>query len=124
MTMKNMFRSVSSPALLTLAIGMVSILAPSAHAAGVAAARTDSVHIARCMYAVANKTVLITANSSDPRATLSAYTPSGKYLGWVQNGGGARYGGTVFWVGGDPKEITIKSSSGGSAEAKTTPYHP
>ena len=124
MTMKNMFRSVSSAALLTLSIGMVSILAPSAHAGGVVASRTDRVTIVRCMYAAANKTVLITAKSSDSRATLEAYTPSGKHLGWVQNGGGARYGGTVFWVGGDPKSIAIKSSSGGEVVAKTTPYHP
>jgi hypothetical protein len=58
--------------------------------------------------------LLINAGSSNSSALLSAYLPDGTYLGQVQNGGGGRYGGTVFVKMYIPATITLISSAGGS----------
>jgi hypothetical protein len=42
----------------------------------------------------------------------------------VQNGGGGRYGGTVFGTSSVLATITIKRSSGGSITVATTPFVP
>ena len=68
--------------------------------------------------------LLISASSSDPGALLEAYLPSGEGLGEVQNGGGGRYGGTVFITLSVPGSITIISSSGGSLTVPCVPYQP
>ena len=68
--------------------------------------------------------LLINASSSNSSAHLYAYLPHGTYLGEVQNGGGGRYGGTVFVVLQIPDSITIKSSAGGSITAPCVLYQP
>ena len=50
--------------------------------------------------------------------------PDGTYLGEVQNGGGGRYGRTVFLSMYVPASITIKSSAGGSVTAPCVPFQP
>src|SRR4249919_411741 len=77
--------------------------------------KVDSIKVSKCYYDAPTGQMLIKASSSDVSAHLYAYTPFGTYLGEVQNGGGSRYGGTVMgYVGADPVEVTITSSSGGS----------
>src|SRR4051794_19186233 len=67
--------------------------------------------------------MLIKASSSDTSATLFAYRPDGSLIGWVQNGGGSQYGGTVMpWQSVYSPSITIHSSSGGSITVPTTPF--
>ena len=67
--------------------------------------------------------MLIKASSSDPTARLFAFLPDGTGLGEIQNGGGSRYGGTVMpYLSYDPGYLTIKSTSGGSINAPTTPF--
>jgi len=84
---------------------------------------TDSIKVSKCYYDAATGEMLIKASSSDVTAHLYAYTPSGTYLGEVQNGGGSRYGGTVMgYVGGDPVSVVIISTSGGSITVPTTPF--
>jgi hypothetical protein len=83
--------------------------------------KVDTIKVSKCYYAIGGQ-MLIKASSSDPTARLFAYTPFGTYLGEVQNGGGSRYGGTGFpFVGLDPVEVTILSTSGGSITVPTTP---
>jgi hypothetical protein len=83
----------------------------------------DTIKVSKCYYDAPTGEMLIKASSSDPTATLHAYFLSGASLGWVQNGGGSRYGGTVMgYVGADPVYIVILSSSGGSITVPTTPF--
>ena len=83
----------------------------------------DRITVSKCYYDPPTGAMLIKASSSDSSAQLGAYLPSGAYLGYVQNGGGSRYGGTVMPnVPVDPGNITIKSSSGGTLTVPTTPF--
>ena len=83
--------------------------------------KVDSIKVSKCYYS--GGFMLIKASSSDPAAHLYVYLPSGEYVGEVQNGGGSRYGGTVTrYIGADPVEVTISSSSGGSITVPTTPF--
>ncbi|GAA2156836.1 hypothetical protein FHX52_4310 [Humibacillus xanthopallidus] len=69
--------------------------------------------------------LLISADSSDRQARLLAYRQDGTLIGEVQNGGGQRYGGTVFaYEPTDPLTVTIMSSSGGRVTVATTPFRP
>lgn len=69
--------------------------------------------------------LLISARSSDPGARLRAYRADGSLIGEVHNGGGQRYGGTVFaYERHDPGPVTIRSSSGGSISVPTTAFRP
>ncbi|WP_344257057.1 hypothetical protein [Terrabacter carboxydivorans] len=69
--------------------------------------------------------LLVSASSSDPGARLQAYRADGTLIGEVHNGGGQRYGGTVFaYEPRDPVRVTIRSSSGGSITIPTTPFRP
>jgi hypothetical protein len=85
---------------------------------------TETIKVSKCYYAGGNGFVelLIKASSSNTSAHLLAYLPSGKLLGEVQNGGGSRYGGTVFVTSEIPATITIKSSAGASVTAPCTPF--
>ena len=69
--------------------------------------------------------LLVSARSSDPGARLRAYRSDGTLIGEVHNGGGQRYGGTVFaYERRDPGPVTIRSSSGGSITVPTAPFRP
>jgi len=87
---------------------------------------TETIKVVKCEYAVnvGYVELLIHASSSDAKAHLYAYLPSGSYLGEVQNGSGGRYGGTVFLSFSVPETITIKSSSGAVVTAPCTPFQP
>lgn len=61
------------------------------------------------------------AVSSDSSAHICAYLPDGACLGEVQNGGGGRYGGTVFPSMYVQASITFISSSGGNITVATSP---
>lgn len=76
----------------------------------------DTIKVSKCYYFPTSSYVelLINASSSNSSALLYAYLSDGTYLGQVQNGGGGRYGGTVFVTLFIPPTITIISSSGGS----------
>jgi hypothetical protein len=95
----------------------------SSGGSGGGGAKVDSIKVSKCFYDAPTGEMLIKASSSDATASLSAYLPSGVYIGQVQNGGGSRYGGTVMgYVGANPVYITIISSSGGSITVPTTPF--
>lgn len=101
-------------------------LAPSAPAGRGSARAVDRVEVDTCWTtatAHAGGQLLVHARSSDHAARLRAYRPDGTLIGEVANGGGQRYGGTVFaWVASDPVSVTVRSSSGGSVTVATTPY--
>ena len=105
-----------------LLCGLAMVLAPlSVRASGGSGGGGDTIKVSKCFYAAGE--MLIKASSSDATAHLYAYRPSGAYIGEVQNGGGSRYGGTVMgYQATDPVNVIIKSSSGGSAIAPTTPF--
>jgi hypothetical protein len=85
--------------------------------------KADTIKVTKCYYDLGTGQMLIKAASSDPTARLFAYRPDGTYQGEVQNGGGNRYGGTFMgWIYYDPLTMTIKSTSGGSITAPTTPF--
>ena len=115
---------------LTIIIGLcvsgitapASALAGSGGGGGTSTGHVDSIKVSKNYYAAANGTMLINVSSSDPTAHLYVYLPSGRLLGEVQNGGGGRYGGSVFWVGADPGYTVFRSSSGGSISVPTAPF--
>jgi len=116
-------------ALLTLLVGFTLAMVPCRSSAsggsgsGGGGRRVDTIQVSKCYYDPPTGAMLIKASSSDSTARLSAYLPSGAYLGDVQNGGGGRYGGTVMpYVPVDPGSVTIRSSSGGTVTAPTTPF--
>ena len=120
-------RILFSTMLLALGIGMgITNVATPARASGGSGATAETIKVGKCEYAVTGSYVelLISAGSSNSSAHLYAYLPDGTYLGEVQNGGGGRYGGTVFVVLYIPDTITIRSSTGGSITTATTPYQP
>lgn len=83
----------------------------------------DTIKVSKCYYFDTGSYIelLINASSSDSNAHLYAYLPDGTYLGEVQNGGGGRYGGTVFLSFYIPATITIISTSGGSITVPCVP---
>ena len=82
----------------------------------------DTIKVTKCYYNMGGE-MLIKAASSDTTARLFAYRPDGTLIGEVQNGGGSRYGGTVMaYQPYDPVMVTIRSTSGGSITAPTTPF--
>lgn len=85
---------------------------------------TDTIKVNKCYYADNGSYVelLLNAVSSNSSAHLYAYLPDGTYLGEVQNGGGGRYGGTVFVTLYIPAYITFVSSAGGSITVATQPF--
>ena len=108
--------------LVAFTIGIMPSLsfASGGSGSGGTTAKVDSIKISKCYYS--DGRLLIKASSSDPAAHLYVYLPSGEYVGEVQNGGGSRYGGTVTrYIGADPVEVGIISSSGGIITVPTTP---
>jgi len=85
--------------------------------------KMDAIKVNKCYYFDTGSYVelLINAVSSNSAAHLYAYLPDGIYLGEVQNGGGGRYGGTVFLTLQIPSDIIIISSSGGVMDAPCVP---
>ena len=83
----------------------------------------DTIKVSKCYYFDTGSYIemLINASSSNSSAHLYAFLPDGTYLGEVQNGGGGRYGGTVFLTMSIPCCITIVSSAGGVITVPATP---
>ena len=108
----------------SLALASGSSGSGSSGGGGGSTSNVDTIKVNKCYYYDTGSYVelLINAVSSDSTAHLYAYLPDGTYLGEVQNGGGGRYGGTVFLAMHVPTSITIISSSGGRILAPTTPF--
>jgi len=83
----------------------------------------DTIKVSKCYYFDTGSycELLLQAVSSDSSAHIYAYLPDGTFLGEVQNGGGGRYGGTVFGTFQVPATITFISSSGGMITVPTSP---
>jgi len=83
----------------------------------------DTIKVSKCYYFDTGSycELLLQAVSSDSSAHIYAYLPDGTCLGEVQNGGGGRYGGTVFGTYHVPASITFISSSGGSITVAASP---
>ena len=124
--LKNAVRTILVTVLLAIGIGFSDQATPalaSGGSGGGGGSKVDSIKVSKCFYDAPTGEMLIKASSSDTTAHLYAYLPSGAYLGEVQNGGGSRYGGTVMgYVGANPMNITIISSSGGRVTVPTTPF--
>jgi len=106
-----------------LLCGFALLLAPLGVRASGGSGGTETIRVSKCYYYAPSGQMLIKASSSDATAQLSAYLPSGAYMGAVQNGGGSRYGGTVMgYQPTDPRFVTIRSSSGASITVPTTPF--
>jgi hypothetical protein len=129
--MKNQLKSALKFALIVaVGAGLLNATPPAIASGGSggggSTAVADAIKVNKCEYAVTGGYVelLISASSSNSNAHLYAYLPDGTYLGEVQNGGGGRYGGTVFGSYYVPDSITIKSSAGGVVIAPCVPYQP
>ena len=106
-------------------LGVAVLLTPApAHAQK--GGGVETIRVNKCSYAVTGSYVelLINAGSSNTGARLYAYLPSGQLLGQVQNGGGGRYGGTVFLTPSVPAIITIRSSTGAVVTVPCVPFQP
>ncbi len=116
-------------ALVALIIGLMPSLASasggggSGGGGGSTTTTVDKIKVSKCFYFDTGSYVelLINAGSSNSGAHLYAFLPDGTYLGEVQNGGGGRYGGTVFVTLGIPSDIIIISSAGGIVDAPCVP---
>jgi hypothetical protein len=119
---------------LWLAVGMAGVNFTAASLAsggsgsgGGSTSNVESIKVSKCEYAVVDGAyveLLLNASSSNSTAHLYAYLPDGTYLGEVQNGGGGRYGGTVFVTLYVPATITFRGSAGGSITVATTVFQP
>jgi hypothetical protein len=116
-------------ALVALTIGLMPGLASasggggSGGGGGGTTTTVDTIKVSKCYYFDTGSYVelLINAGSSNSSAHLYAFLPDGTYLGEVQNGGGGRYGGTVFVTLKIPSDIIIISSAGGIVDAPCVP---
>lgn len=102
---------------------MIVSIRAQAQKGGGGGGSAETIKVNKCYYFDTGSYIelLINASSSNSSAHLYAYLPSGAYLGEVQNGGGGRYGGTVFVTMGIPASITIVSSGGASIVAPCVP---
>lgn len=120
-------RTVKRLPFVAIALSATMLLCPADGYASGGGGGVDTIKVNKCEYAVVSGAyveLLISASSSNSNALLLAYLPDGTLLGQVQNGGGGRYGGTVFLAWYVPSTITILSSSGGSITVPCTPYQP
>lgn len=124
-------KTISVMAVLAVAVGLlskpitVSASGGSGSGSGGGGGTTssvDTIKVNKCYYFDTGSYVelLLQAVSSDSNAHIYAYLPDGTYLGEVQNGGGGRYGGTVFGSYYIPASITFVSSSGGAITVPTS----
>ncbi len=112
-----------------LGIGFINLVTPvcasgsGGSGGGGSTMSVDTIKVSKCFYFDTGSYIelLINAVSSNSSAHLYAYLPDGTYLGEVQNGGGGRYGGTVFVTLHIPASITIISSAGGSITVPCVP---
>lgn len=113
-------------ALMATGIGIASLPAPALASGGSGGGgiRVDSIRVSKAYFFDTGSYVelLIKADSSDSTARLFAYLPDGRLLGEIPNGGGGRYGGTVFLSMYIPQTITILSSDGGGITVNTAPF--
>src|SRR5581483_2760592 len=85
--------------LVAFVIGLAMLLSPCPGYAGGGGGSAATIQVIKCEYAVTGGgyvELLISASSCNVSAHLYAYLSNGQLLGAVQNGGGGRYGGTVF----------------------------
>ena len=81
---------------------------------------TDTVAIQVAEYSSGNRQLRVEATSSNSSATLQVYVSSTNALiGTLRNEGGGRYRGDFSWSS-NPQNITVRSSSGGSATRSVT----
>lgn len=80
----------------------------------------DTVAIQRAEYRASKRELRVEATSSNASATLTVFvTSSGQQIGTLSNTGGGRFGGTLTFPV-NPVNITVRSSSGGSASRAVT----
>src|SRR4051794_11883836 len=121
-------RTLRRHGLAVFTLGVTMLLSPAHGYAGGGggSSSADTIRVNKCEYAVTGGYVelLINASSPNSNALLLAYLPDGEPLGVVQNGGGGRYGGTVFVTLYVPYTITIVSSYGGYTTVPCVPFQP
>ena len=119
-------RTVCRNAFAIFALGVPMLLPPAPSQASGGGGSVETIKVIKCEYAVnvGYVELLISASSSNSNAILQAYLPDGELLGVVQNGGGGRYGGTVFLCLYVPATITIVSSYGAYTTVPCVPYQP
>jgi len=80
----------------------------------------DTVTIQRAEYQRSRGLLRINANGTEPTATLRVYvTATGAFIGTLTNNGGSNFSGTLSWPT-NPRDITVRSSFGGSASKAVT----
>lgn len=93
-------------------LGVLFVLDPAGPTPPPAA---DTVAVTVARYRASNKLLTVQATSSSATATLKAYvTATGVRIGTLTNNGGGSYSATFSWPS-NPKNITVRSSLGGSA---------
>ncbi len=81
---------------------------------------SDTVAITLAQYRASSKKLSLQATSTSATATLTAYvTATGQRIGTLANNGGGSYSGQFSWPG-NPQNITVRSSLGGSATKAVT----
>ena len=74
----------------------------------------DTIAIGRAEYQRSRKLLRVEATSSEPTAVLRVYvTATNSYIGTLNESGGGRFSATLSWST-NPKDITVRSSFGGS----------
>jgi hypothetical protein len=90
------------------------------NAGGTGRTTTDTVKISQAEYVVSDKVLNTQATSTSSNATLKAcVTSSNTFIGTLQNKGGGPYQGQLSWST-NPRNVTVKSSQGGSATSAVT----
>jgi len=82
---------------------------------------TDAIKIQRAEYQQSKGSLRVDATGTDPTATLRVYvTSSGALAGTLKNSGNGRFSALLSWPT-YPANITVRSSSGGSASSPVAP---
>lgn len=80
----------------------------------------DSIAIQRAEYQRSRNLLRVDATSTAPTATLRVYvTASGALMGTLTNNGAGSFSGRLSWPT-NPRNITVRSSLGGSASSAVT----
>ncbi|MGZ8842141.1 MAG: DUF7948 domain-containing protein [Pyrinomonadaceae bacterium] len=80
----------------------------------------DTITIQRAEYQQSRDLLRVDANGTEPTAALRVYvTATGASIGTLTNNGGGRFSGVLSWPK-NPRNITVRSSFGGSASRAVT----
>lgn len=108
-------RSVQSSTTVTITASLGGVSKSAALTVTPPPPPAEIVSIQLAEYVASKRQLRVQATSTNKSATLGVYvTSTGQFIGALTNNGGGRYGGQFTWSS-NPQNITVRSSTGGTA---------